>query len=197
MIETYYRILKHNSKGKLVKDSGLIHCHSYVIQFLEMLRGALLNNVASVNATDVDGAETLIWYNSGAIQGSGRINALAGDDTYGIVVGTNAGSTPENNENYELDTKIIHSAVGAAGQLNYQAVTMLTARVVGANIDLDVSRAFLNETGSTITVKEIGLQSEQTSGPSKYHLLLRDVVTDEDVLNGFTLTVIYTLRTTV
>ncbi|GAG87019.1 unnamed protein product [marine sediment metagenome] len=39
MIETYYRILKHDPAGKLVKDTGLVQSHSYVVQFLELMDG--------------------------------------------------------------------------------------------------------------------------------------------------------------
>lgn len=192
-LETYYRILKHDPEGKLVKDSGLLPSHSYVIQFLELLEANLLNTDKS--ATDVANAESVLVDIGDDLGGYGRMDAALGDDTYGVVVGTNAGPTAEGNENYALDTKIEHSAVGAAGKMNYQAVTFVAPRAVGANIDLDVSRPYLNETGSTITVKEIGLICKNTVD-TKYHLLLRDVVSDEDVLDGYTLTVVYTLRTT-
>ena len=190
MIETYYRILKHDSGGKLVKDSGLIPSRSYVIQFLEFLEGLFDGN--NVTSTDVDNAENLILDVTQASTVQGRADAGAGEDTHGIVVGTNAGTTAEDNENYKLDTKILHSGVGAAGKLNYQPVTFIEPREVGPNVDFDMSRAFLNETGNTITVKEIGIIIKY----SHYHLVLRDVVTDEPVLDGYTLTVVYTLRTT-
>jgi len=190
MIETYYRILKHDPDGNLVKDSGLVQSHSYVIQFLELVK-VLLCGVGTI-ATDVDGVESAI-YSGGAISGDGRVDGGVGLDTYGVVVGTNAGTSAEDNEDYALDTKIAHSGVGAAGCLNYQAVTFVPARVVGPNIDLDISRAFLNETGVTITVKEIGIICKTLT---KYFLLLRDVVADEPVDDAETLTVVYILRTT-
>lgn len=193
-LETYYRILKHDPNGKLVKDTGLIPSRSYVIQFLELMEAFL--DSEDKNATDVTGAESVLMDNSDNVETKGRMDAAVGDDTYGIVVGTNAGVSAESNEDYALDTKIEHSAVGAAGKLNYQAVTFVAARVIGANVDLDVSRPFLNETGNTITVKEIGIICKNSTD-NKYHLLLRDVVSDEAVLDGYTLTVVYTLRTTV
>lgn len=194
MIETYYRILKHSPEGKLVKDSGLIPSHSYVIQFLELIES--FHSTLDKNATDVTGAESVLVDASNNVGINGRANAGAGNDTYGIVVGTNAGATAEANENYKLDTKILHSAVGAADKLNYQAVTFVAPHVVGANVDFDISRPFLNETGNTITVKEIGIICKNTTY-NTYHLLLRDVVADEAVPALYTLTVVYTLRTTV
>ncbi|GAH83419.1 unnamed protein product, partial [marine sediment metagenome] len=98
------------------------------------------------------------------------------------------------NENFALDTKIADGAGG--GQLSYQAVLLVAPHVDGANVDLHISRPFLNESGGTITVKEIGIII-RNSTDAKYHLILRDVVADEDVDDDFTLTVIYTLRTTV
>lgn len=194
MMETYYRILKHDPEGKLVHNSGLVPSRSYVIQFLELIEG--LFDGTSKTATDVDEAES--WIVRGGEQAirAGVVDAGAGADTHGIVVGTNAGTTAEGNENFKLDTKIEHSAVGAAGKLNYQAVTRVAPTVADGNVDLDISRTFLNETGSTITVKEIGIICREDTY-TKYFLLLRDVVSDEDVLDGDTLTVIYTLRTTV
>lgn len=195
-METYYRILKHSPEGKLVKDSGLIPSRSYVIQFLEMLEAYLQQRSSVKNATDVSNAESSIYGYTTTNLTFGRVDAGLTDDTFGVVVGTNAGPTAEDNENYNLDTKILHSAAGAAGRLNYQAVTFVAPHVLGANVDLDISRTFLNETGNTITVKEIGIICKNATD-TKYHLLLRDVVSDEAVLDGYTLTVVYTLRTTV
>ena len=194
MIETYYRILKHDSEGKLVKDTGLIESHSYVIQFLELVGGILDGGGGVTTATDVTGAESTIVKNV-VVTNITRVDAPVNDDTYGIVVGTNAGVTAEDNENYSLDTKILHSAVVAANKLNYRAVTFIAPRLVGANIDLDITRPFINETGGGITVKEIGLICKNSSD-TKYHLLLRDVVADELVADAETLTVVYVLRTT-
>jgi len=191
MIETYYRILKHDPEGRLIKDTGLIPSHSYVIQFLEFIDS--LWNTADKTATDVDNAESVIMDISDNLGTKFRYNAAAGEDTHGIVVGTNAGATAEDNENYALDTKIATGAGG--GQLNYQAVTFVAPRVVGPNIDFDISRAFVNASGGTITVKEIGLIIKNTTD-TKYHLILRDVVTDEPVDDAETLTVVYVLRTT-
>ncbi len=193
-VETYYRILIHDPAGHLVKDSGLIPSHSYVLQFLQLME-ALINGIDK-NAKDVDEASSVLMDISDPITSKGRVDAGVGDDTHGLLVGTNAGATAEDNENFKLDTKILHSAVGDAGKLNHQAVTVVYARVVGANIDLDISRPFLNETGSSITVKEIGIICKNTTD-TKYHLLLRDVVADEAVADNYTLTVVYTLRTTV
>jgi len=193
-LETYYRMLVHDPDGNLVKDTGLLLAGSYVIQFLEQLE-AFLDADLTKEATDVVGAESLV---SGGVAAPafGRMDAPALNDVYGVVVGTNAGTTAEDNLNYALDTKIAHSGIGAAGCMNYQAVTFVAPHEDAGNIDLHITRTFLNETGGGITVKEIGIICKN-SVDTKYHLLLRDVVADELVNDGETLTVVYTLRTTV
>ena len=194
MIELYYRMLKHDPDGVLVKDTGLMPSGSYVIQFLELIQG-LFDGITST-ATRVTGAEGIIVRPNEDMYRFGRVGAAALDDSFGVVVGTNAGTTAEDNENYALDTKILHSAVGAAGEMNYRDVTFVAPRVVGPNVDFDITRAFINETGFTITVKEIGIIANNNFD-TQYFLLLRDVVTDEPVDDAETLTVIYVLRTTV
>jgi len=192
MLKTYYRILKHDQEGKLIKDTGLLVSHSYVIQFLEIIEGFFSKSSPAVTATDVANAESVI-VGPFTTDRYGRVDAAVGNDTYGIVVGTNAGTSAEDNEDYALDTKI--ATGGGGGQLNYQAVTFVAPRTVGPNIDFDISRAFVNASGGTITVKEIGIIIKNTND-TKYHLLLRDVVTDEPVDAAETLTVVYVLRTT-
>lgn len=192
MIETYYRIMKHNSEGKLISDSGLILSRSYVLQFLQYFEAILSNT--DVSAKDVDGITSVLVDVDDTANTKGRIDAAVGDDTYGIVVGTNDTPTVEDNENYKLDTKILHSDAGEAGKLHYMAMILIAPGVVGANVEYDISRPFLNETDATITVKEIGIIIKNTTD-TKYHLILRDVVTDEPVEAGYTLTVVYTLIT--
>jgi hypothetical protein len=192
MIEIYYRLLLHDRKGKIIKDTGEIPSHSYVIQFLELING-YFDGVA-ITATDVNGAESTLLGTS-RIAYYGNLNAPATNDTFGIVVGTNAGLTPVSNTDYKLDTKILHGSA-IADKLKYGAVTFTAPAVVEANIDMVIVRTFINDSGGTITVKEIGIICKNTTD-TKYHLLLRDVVADEAVLDGYTLTVTYTLRTTV
>lgn len=193
-VELFYRLLLRNEKGELVKDTGLIPSHSFVIQFLELLRGWFTG--INADATDVNGVEQRIYSTVFCLH-SGDVDAGVGVDTYGVLVGSNNGGTPEGNEDYNLDTKILHSGEGEAGKLDYQDVTFVKARVVGVNVDLDVSRSFINETANPITVKEIGIVCRQKyNAPTYYyHLLLRDVVSDFSITVGYTLTVVYTLRT--
>ncbi len=192
MMELYHRLLLHNEKGELIEDTGKIKSHSYTIGFLKLL-SALLSQI-SQSCLDVDNSNQVILliHATKDINLWGRFNAGAGVDTYGIVVGT--GTTAPTNTDYDLDTKIAHSAVGAAGCLNYQADTFVAPTVSGPNVDFDISRTFLNETGSTITVEEVGI-IVRNADIGKYHLIMRNLST-KVVLDGYTLTVVYTQRTT-
>lgn len=194
-LQTYYRLVKRNAKGEVIEDTGKLLSHSYVLQFLQFLEGR--GSFREITAKDVTGAQTtLIKDGTEIVEEFGHIHAGAGVDTFGIVVGTNAGTTAEDNENYKLDTQIAHSGTGEAGKLNHQAMVINMPAVVGVNVDMDISRAFVNETGSPITVKEIGVYCENEVD-NVYHMFMRDVVTDKVVADAETLTVTYTLRTTV
>lgn len=190
-LKLFYKLMLHDKKGKLVKDTGFLPSHSFVLQFLQAIEG--LFDAIDMTAKDVDNTDQLIIEAVLDIDTQMNCNAGVGVDTYGIVVGTNDGETAEDNTNVNLDTKILHSATGEAGKMNYRAVTFVAPTEIGVNIDFDMSRPFINETASTITVKEIGIIARTDT---KYFLLLRDVVSDFAVTAGYTLTVVYTLRTT-
>jgi len=194
--EMFYRLLLFDERGKLVKDTGLTPSHSYVLQFLQGIE-ALLGAITKT-AKDINNTSQTIVRSDGQMNFALGCDAPAGDDTYGIVVGTNDGAIPESNTNYKLDTKILHSAVGEAGKLNYRAVTLVAPTPIAGNVDLDVSRPFINETADPIVVKEIGIYVKSYDGSAwHYFLILRDVVSDFSVSAGYTLTVVYTLRTTI
>lgn len=190
--ETFYRLIITDPNGKVVHDTGEKPSHSYVIQFLELVYS--VTSGTAVTATDTSNAETTILALA-TCSSFGRVDAAQGDDNYGIQVGLNTGATAEDNENYTIDTLIDHSDVGAAGDMNYQSVTFVAPVVDGANVDFDITRPFLNESGNPITVDEITLVCKN-SGDTKYHLLMRDTGMSQAVADANTLTVVYTLRST-
>lgn len=194
-IGLFHRLLLHDEKGKLVKDTGLIQSHSYVLQFLQAIEG-LLDGVTKT-AKDINNTDQIIMLASMTASYILAADGGVGDVNKGILVGTNDGATAESNTNYNLDTKILHSITGEAGKLNYRANTFVAPTEAAGNIDFDISRPFINETAGAIVVKEIGLFISSYDGAYHYFLLLRDVVADFSVTAGYTLTVVYTLRTTV
>jgi hypothetical protein len=128
------------------------------------------------------------------VAGKGHVaiagNAGAGVDTYGIQVGTS--NTAFNKNQYALQAKIAHGTGG--GQLQYLASSVETVTAEDSTERFRVVRGFTNGSGSTITVKEIGLViANQKEGLTLYNFLMaRDVLTSpQDVPDGSTLTVRY------
>ena len=197
-IELLYRLLVHNKDGKLVRKTRWKKSRSFVLQFLQHI-DACFNHAFSANGVTVkirdtsnvlqDIQVTAIWYSHQVM----AVFAPDNSDSYGIQVGS--GTTPPTNTDYCLETLIVHGV--GAGQLDYGAHSRTEAGVVGANVDFIISRTFYNGSGATVTVNEIGVVCTMAA-VSWFFLLIRDVLpAGVDVLNLQTLTVQYTLRTTV
>ena len=198
-IRLYYRVTVTDREGRIKSRTRLRKSHSFVLQFVQMLEYLMRHGVAgsSVIVSVKDVGNTARDVTTAALASNKHFGFLAGDDisTYGIVVGTGTGA--EANTDYKLGTQIAHGV--GAGQLDYGAQSFTAAAVVGANVDLVLYRPFYNGSGNTITVNEIGMYhgSHDTSDTARYFCTVRDVVAATNVLNTETVTVQYTLRTTV
>lgn len=179
-----------NENGKIVKKLHKRCSRSFVKQFLQLLQAGIAQinylNSNSVTIKDTGGVDR------SEPQGDVNMQALAetGVSTYGIFVGT--GATAPTNTDYAPETQIAHGS--GTGELNYQAGTYTEAQIVGSNVDFILTRTFINLSGGTIGVTESGLI---LSGYVGVYLCIHDVSTAINVLNAQTLTVSYTLRTTV
>lgn len=120
-----------------------------------------------------------------------KCNGAAGENL-GPVVGS--GTTPVTIDDYKLDTQITHGS--GAGQLSFSAVSFNAPVTSGMDRYFEVVRAFTNNSGNTVTVREIGLH--MNNEPSTYfYLCLRDVLGSAiDVGNGQVLTVKYRILAT-
>ena len=120
-----------------------------------------------------------------------KCNGAAGD-SLGPVVGS--GTTAVTIDDYKLDTKIAHGT--GSGQLSHGAVSFNAPQTSGQSRYFEVVRAFTNNSGDTVTVREIGLH--MNNEPSSYfYLCLRDVLGSAiDVENTKVLTVTYRILTT-
>jgi len=190
-----YRVVVTDPKGRILFDSGRRPSKSFVIQFLEFVRHVLDGTgFPGGAATDITNSETRI-YNGGAycnkiFRGDATINV----STHGIVVGRNAGSTAESNTNYKLDTQLTEGT--GAGQITHGECVIVASAVVGANVEIDTHRAFTNNTGSIISVKEVGFYV-RNSEDGVTHCVIRDVITEVSLPDKCSLTVYYYWRTTV
>lgn len=191
-IQLLVQAIVRDPNGKVLSDTGRKPTKSYVIQFLEYVY-AVGDGPTSFDATDTVGGEVWIYFGTWPAGELLTIDAPIHTSTHGIVVGT--GDTAETNIDHKLETQLTEGT--GAGQITYGVQVIGTAGVVGANVDLELKRSFTNNTGSTITVKEAGLYAK-LSTVDNYHCLLRGVfATGIDVPDKCSLTVIYTLRTTV
>jgi hypothetical protein len=83
-----------------------------------------------------------------------RLLASAGQTTSGIVLGT--GSTPVSISDYQLETKINHG--NNTGELDYSFMIFPEIYILsGSSYYTTARRTFLNNSGSLITVNELGL----------------------------------------
>lgn len=192
-IEVLRRITLTDRNGNVVFDSGLVQSDSFVIGFLKHLYGAFIS--ANVTIKDTGGTNRVVEEPANSTWNRFRIDAADDNDDFGIVVGT--GTTAESNIDHNLATQIAHGS--GAGQLDYGAHGFTAPAVVGSNVDMIVSRTFLNSSGAEISITEIGIYCHsESSATAWYFCLLRDVLTSAiPVPNGQTATVQYTIRTTV
>ncbi len=116
-------------------------------------------------------------------------NAVATDDTHGILVGT--GSTAVDIEDYALAVVVAEGA--SATQLNYgnHAIVNSVSEVGNTYSYAGISRTIVNNSGSAITIAEVGLVANMEWANTKSKiLLLREVLgATVEVGDGLTLTV--------
>jgi hypothetical protein len=108
-----------------------------------------------------------------------------------IVAGT--GTTPPANIDYKIETKIAQGS--AVAQLQHGATACSAANINGANVDMVISRIFINGSGGTITLKEIGIYPKNAIQTNVF-LLIHDAV-NQTINNGEVALVSYDMRTTV
>ncbi len=200
-VQLLIRTVVKDPDGKIINDSGQNSAKSFVIQFLEFIRYFFDATGISQKATATDGTEDNIYYSTSLCDVHFYVDAPASLEyggTWGIVIGT--GNTPATNTDYALET-MLTSGVGA-GEVTFGDSSVGVAAVVGANIDLTITRAFTNNTGSMIPVREAGMYSRFKGGGAPaaglIHCIIRDVLAPEVTLpDKCTLTVYYTIRTTV
>jgi len=192
-VQLLLRAVVRDPDGKVITDTGRKPSKCFVIQFLEFLyfwfQGT---NAGMQTATQIHGTEdNFYWAGRGNLI---RLKAPVNEGLYGIVVGT--GDTAATNVDYKLDAKIAEGA--GAGQITHGVTIAGITAVVGANVDLETKRAFTNNSGSTITVKEAGFYSEQNLFGDPQFCMVRDVQSPAiEVQNRCSLTIYYTFRTTV
>lgn len=189
-IEAIYKVEVKDKKGEIVYSVEK-PCHSFTLQFLQILASQLYPSTGVSPVKDIDGTGNTIIEHAENMDLEGG----AGDTTKGILVGT--GTTTPTNIDFVMETLIANGA--GAGQLNYAGMTQVATAVVGANVDFTLIRTMTNASGGTINVTEIGIYMEgYVSGVgTDDNLILHEVISSVAVANGQTITVTILFRTTV
>ncbi|HUW46257.1 MAG TPA: hypothetical protein VMW50_10750 [Dehalococcoidia bacterium] len=192
-VQLLIRTVVKDPEGKVLSDIGQKPSKSFVIQFLEFLRFLFHGAATSKLATDTDGLERGIYRTTEACSATFFADAGVNESLWGIVVGT--GDTAETNTDYKLDTQLGEGA--GAGQITHGAMTIGITAVVGANVDLELKRAFTNNTGSAIIVKEAGVYVRCSYAVVEFCIVRDVLLASINVPDRCSLSVYYTLRTTV
>jgi len=122
------------------------------------------------------------------------VNAGQNDDSFGIVVGS--GTTAYSVSQYTLSQQIQNGT--GNGQLLYGSTTVNTVVDTGSSLVIQIVRTFTNDSGSSVSVNEIGLMISVGQSCANWKFLIaRDVLSSGvTVPNGSTLTVRYIVTMT-
>jgi len=202
-LEAYWEIEVRDASGKLLTFRKF-KAKSWLPQFLGLIKGQFmiphLSNTNGGNAPVTDTSGTVRYYPpSGASLYAAAICLYAGDGVgdYGLVVGSS--DTPNTVNTYTMGAIIPHGS--GSGQLNYGATSIENpSNPPGTNNWIfRIIRTFSNNSGASITVKEIGLivKTWDSGGNTRYFLIARDVISPVTVPSGSTLTVRYISKITV
>jgi len=206
-MKLYLQITITDTKtGKIIRRTRKRLSRSFVIQYLQMIEASFRHAYAATGDTvsikdTSNTARDCLMTNTGAVtyalNGFFAVDALEDDDTYGIVVGSD--NTAEDNLDYKLNTQIADGAV--AGELDYSAHTFITSAEVGANVDFQIQRPFINNSGGNVTIEEAGIYIKTifsaNAATAWIFCIVRDTTGTVTVADGQTATVDYTFRTTV
>jgi hypothetical protein len=198
-----YEVEVRDKNGKLISQQHG-KSHSWLRQFITMIMAEWQytyggGNPPAVSVTDETGTGRSMppLYNAYFNVGAWCVNAPAGNSEYGIKVG--GGDTPNSLTTYALDSPIVHGT--GSGQLVYGAHTIESViNPSGMDLTFRITRVFTNNSGASVTVKEIGITTkrrDQTAAERTF-LFVRDVLpSPTSIPDGATLTVRYTVKITV
>jgi hypothetical protein len=134
------------------------------------------------------------------IGGTCWIATKAGEnnDGYGIIIGSD--NTTPTNDDYDLGASIDDGS--GAGEILHGPHSVVPPYEDGQSIKWELSRTFNNQSGDTVTVREIGMVTKTHYGQYNVNtfgefLVARDVFSDVDVGDEETIQVTYVLETSI
>lgn len=187
------------SKDGQIKEHKKQIAHSFTIGWLKHIEGVISHAYNSVsvdtNITDIAGSsQTVAFVSNPQLGHIFGIAAPAGNTNYGIVCGT--GTTAVRADDYTIETIIGHGS--SSGQLNYGGTSIIPSSGSESLCQLSISRTVGNASGSSITVKNLGVlcSSRNTSAAQKYFLVIHDNC-DQTIGSGETWLILYTIKTSI
>jgi len=199
-IEIAYEVEVRDKKGKLLSKQERL-CKSFVANFGKWLRSKFTRDgeesyAAPWTATDTSNIGRN-FPETGSSSGMffGTMWADAAEETHGIRIGTS--ETVVDKDDYELIARIAHGT--GSGQMLYGTTTTEAMAYEDETSRFRTTRGFTNNSGVSISVKEIGcaLLLADNASADRFLLILRDVlVSPSSVPDGATLTVRYRVSVT-
>ena len=183
-----------------IYDEGgrLLHkqeCRSFLANWMRIIYYSMRGEWIEVIAQD-GGSSTI--YSTSDVGEVFNVRAGAGDDMYGILVGS--GTKAVEATDYCLESKIPHGS-GTAGALEYGDTAVGALYVDGTRARFEITRTFTNSSGGDITISEVGLAVQgydRFSGKDTSPLVERTVLDSPiTVPDGSSITIKYTLEVTV
>lgn len=151
-------------------DRILKPTHSWVGNFPRIMKSSM-QEISESGGLDTSNAARIIDRTPDPILDA---SSLAGDDTFGLLVGTSTTAPTEND--FDLNTKILEGT--AAGQLEHQVMIFPVLVNIAGGRRVVCSRQFDNNSGGLITVEEIGMVVRQrTTVDISLMLILHDLIT--------------------
>lgn len=168
---------------------------SFVANFIKILFCAMSKNPAPDTGSVMTLTDTSNTARTGTLAYADHdaanlfdCNALSGDDTHGILVGT--GTTATDIDDYALDTVVAEGT--GAGQMEYGNHSIVSSTHDGSTYSYaGITRTVANNSGGSVVVAEVGLacNMDWESNTDRYFLLAREVLgTTVTVLDTQTLT---------
>jgi len=190
-----YEVVVRDKKGKVlsrqkgVSKSLLRNFMYWLLSKFTMSVG--LSYSVTWTAPDVTNTSRSMPYATASMEGKyGHMGGGVNDDARGLVIGT--GTTAVTPTDYNLATKIAQGS--GAGQMVHGSQTYEAVEVVAMASRFRITRVFTNNSGASITVREIGaiFAEWDTGNVERFFLYLRDVlVSPSTVPDGASLTVRY------
>jgi hypothetical protein len=200
--EIYWEIEVRDENSKLLKFKRF-KAHSYLKQYIGLLKGLFAHKYAVANSGNVtvidDTGVSRTYPKSDGYIHSSSIPVMAdiNEGDYGLVIGIS--DTANTINTFNMGNIITHGS--GSGQMLYGGTTIENpTNPSGNDWVFRIIRVFTNNSGASITVKEIGIKvkAQDSGGGARWFLIARDVISSGvTVPNGSTLTVRYILKITV